>query len=169
VIANTEHKPAPSTIIIDGTKWPKSALLAREDWKKLAQAGYYRHVPYTESAPLGSTWQERSDAKGVYYEQIPNGTEAEREAAALQQWRETAFVARVYAELTLIQSGLWAAVQAFFESPERTDAERAWWRATPTWRRTHAAMESAATALGLTAEQIDDLFRSAITLQSQDQ
>jgi len=121
-------------------------------------------------APLGYTdWELRQDADGRnYYFREPAGTPAERDAAQLEAWRETASVDRVYAELQLIDAGLWSAVEAYFQAPERTDQERAWFRATPRWRRKHTMLASAAAALGISDEQLDGLFAQALAKQEAD-
>lgn len=70
-------------------------------------------------------------------------------------------VSRLQARLALIEVDLWDAVVAYFADPDRTPAEMAFWEDAQTWRRADPVIAAAGTALGLTAEQIDELFRNA--------
>ena len=64
----------------------------------------------------------------------------------------------------LAAAGLADAFEAWANAPERTFLERAAVNRPNTWVRTDPALIAAATALGLSSAQLDDLFRLAATL-----
>jgi hypothetical protein len=64
----------------------------------------------------------------------------------------------------LYAAGLAEAYEAWANDPDRTFLERAAVTATTSWVRSDETLIAAATELGLTAEQLDDLFRLAATL-----
>lgn len=66
--------------------------------------------------------------------------------------------------LALDAAGLAAAYEAWATAPDRTFAERAFIQRAGHWARDDATLLSAATTLGLTEAQIDDLFSLAATL-----
>ena len=72
-------------------------------------------------------------------------------------------VSRLQARLALIDADLWDAVTAYFADPDRTPAEMAFWEDATDWKRADPVIAAAGTALGLTAEHIDALFRDAAT------
>ena len=61
-------------------------------------------------------------------------------------------------------AGMSAAYEAWASSPDRTFLERAFIQREQRWRRDDPTLMAGATALGLSAEQLDDLFRLADTL-----
>lgn len=63
--------------------------------------------------------------------------------------------------LTLDAAGLSAAYQEWADDPARTFAERAFLTKAMVWRREDPTIAVAAAALGLTSEQVDDLFIEA--------
>jgi len=167
MVLTDQHK-TPSRLVITGTGTVSSAALIKQgDVARMASLGLYRH----ESVGPGpySDWELTSDEDGPLYRRETRELTAEEEAAQLQAWREIAAVDRVYAELTLIEAGLFDAVTAYFEAPERTDVERVWFRSTPRWRRLHDAVVTSAIALGISDEQLDGLFQAAMDKQAADQ
>lgn len=77
-------------------------------------------------------------------------------------------VTRAQGKAALIQAGLWSAVVSYVEGiadpTEKALAEVAL-NDTLEWQRSSPFLNSAAAALGLTDEQLDDLFRQAATIQ----
>ncbi len=77
-------------------------------------------------------------------------------------------VSRAQGKAALIQAGLWSAVVAYVDAmtdpTEKALAEVAL-NDTTEWLRTSPFLNAAATALGLTETQLDDLFRTAATIQ----
>lgn len=77
-------------------------------------------------------------------------------------------VSRAQGKAALIQAGLWSAVVAYVDAmtdpTEKALAEVAL-NDTTEWLRTSPFLNAAATALGLTETQLDDLFRMAATIQ----
>ena len=74
-------------------------------------------------------------------------------------------------EVTVLQAmkaldaaGISAAYEAWANDPARTFLEKAFITRAQAWRRDDPVLASGAEALGLTAEQLDDLFRLADTL-----
>lgn len=66
--------------------------------------------------------------------------------------------------LAIDAAGLAPAYEAWASAPERTFAERAFINKAQFWRRDDPTLIAAATALGLTAENIDALFSAAAQL-----
>ncbi len=73
-------------------------------------------------------------------------------------------VTRLQARLALIDAALWDAVTAYFTDPARTAAEQAFWEDAVNWQRNDPVLNAGATALGLTEQQVDDLFVAAKAL-----
>jgi len=73
-------------------------------------------------------------------------------------------VSKYKAMKALATAGLAGAYQAWVSDPKRTFLELAAVNATTDWVRTDTNLIAAATALGLSSEQLDDLFRLADTL-----
>lgn len=63
--------------------------------------------------------------------------------------------------LTLDAAGLSSAYQTWASSPDRTFVERAFIDKAMTWKRQDPTILAAADALGLTSEQVDELFIQA--------
>ena len=63
--------------------------------------------------------------------------------------------------LAIDEAGLSSSYQAWAQSPSREFAERAYIDKALHWNRTDPVLIAGATALGLTAEQLDALFVSA--------
>jgi len=72
ILTNQQTIP-PRHIEIDGSIWPVSVLVDREEWAILANAGIYRHV--TEDGDKGharySEWTLSNDANGPFYTRYP--------------------------------------------------------------------------------------------------
>jgi hypothetical protein len=66
--------------------------------------------------------------------------------------------------LALDAAGLAAAYDAWATAPDRTFAERAFIQRAGHWARDDATLLSAATTLGLSAADVDELFTLAATL-----
>jgi len=73
-------------------------------------------------------------------------------------------VSPLQAMLALDQAGMSAAYEAWSTAPARTFAERAFINRAQVWRRDDPLMQAAATALGISPEQLDQLFALAATL-----
>lgn len=77
-------------------------------------------------------------------------------------------VSRAQGKAALIQAGLWSAVVAYVDAmtdpTEKALAEVAL-NDTTEWLRTSPFLNQAAITLGLTETQLDDLFRTAATIQ----
>jgi len=70
-------------------------------------------------------------------------------------------VTRLQARLELIEQGHWESVVDYFQDPARTPADLAFWEDALDWKRADPVIAAAGAALGLTPDQIDDLFRNA--------
>jgi hypothetical protein len=100
---------------------------------------------------------------------IVNGVQVQMSEQESQQWLESIVVAptiptRVTALqglLAIDEAGLSAAYESWATAPSREFAERAYINKALHWNRTDPVLIAGATALGLTAEQIDLLFMSA--------
>lgn len=66
--------------------------------------------------------------------------------------------------LALDQSGLADAYEVWAKDPARTFAERAYIEKAGVWRRDDATLNAAAVSMGLSSQQVDDLFVLAATL-----
>jgi hypothetical protein len=73
-------------------------------------------------------------------------------------------VSPLQAMLALDKAGMSAAYEAWATDPARTFAERAFINRAQVWRRDDPLMQAAATALGISPEQLDQLFALAATL-----
>lgn len=86
-------------------------------------------------------------------------------AAALEQEREAMIVTQFQAKAALHLAGLLDAAETLMADPE-TDPIRAMeWKLKPTFRRNSATLIWAAAQLGLTEFQVDDLFRSGMSIE----
>ena len=96
------------------------------------------------------------------------GAELLPEPAPVQTPSVPQSVSRAQGKLALIQAGLWPAVITFVEGitdpAQKAYAEAALYD-TQEWRRDSPFLASAATALGLSEEQLDTLFITAKGLQ----
>lgn len=77
-------------------------------------------------------------------------------------------VSRAQGKAALIQAGLWSAVVAYVDAmtdPTEKALAQVALNDTTEWLRTSPFLNAAATALGLTETQLDDLFLTAATIQ----
>jgi hypothetical protein len=166
MILTDQHQHPPRLINTGTGTVASAALIKQNDVQRMSIYRLYRHE-CIGPGPYGD-WELTNDAEGPLFTRQTRELTADEQAAQLQAWRESATVDRVYAELTLIEAGLFDAVTAYFESPDRTDAERVWFRSTPRWRRMHDAVQTSAAAFGLSDEQLDGLFQAALAKQEAD-
>ena len=162
-----DQKLMPAYLELNGISASKDYHLRTLTKQQLADFGYRETVREEGSAPLGYNDPVATEIDGepVWYISR-EGTDEERAAKILDDWRISNSVARVYGELVLAQAGLLAAVEEHFATAPEQD--RIWWRATQRWRRNHTAITSAAVSLGLTDEQLDNLFQQAEALEQAD-
>lgn len=66
--------------------------------------------------------------------------------------------------LAIDAAGMAGAYEAWANDPARTFGERAFIQRAKAWRRDDPLLNGATEALGMTAAQVDDLFRLAVTL-----
>jgi hypothetical protein len=83
-------------------------------------------------------------------------------AAELAQWRSEAAVDPLDGMKAIDQLGLAEPFQAWLDSPERTFIQRAYFDKATTWKRNDPTLIAGAEELGLTPEQLDQIFRSII-------
>ena len=130
-----------------------------------ATYGLVAHVTPDGLAPLGYTvWVEQAD--GSFSRNLA-GTQEERDAALLQQARVGMEVSALQGMLAL--NTIPGAVVKFLAWESAldpiTDFEvLAFFEKSPRWKRTNVYLVQAATALGLSDEQLDSLFALAVTL-----
>jgi hypothetical protein len=73
-------------------------------------------------------------------------------------------VSRLQARLALISIDKWDITKAYFEEPERTAEEVAFFEDATVYRRDNPVMIAAAESVGVTETELDELFRLAATL-----
>jgi hypothetical protein len=73
-------------------------------------------------------------------------------------------VSRLQARLALISIDKWDITKAYFEEPERTAEEVAFFEDATVYRRDNPVMIAAAESVGVTETELDELFRLAVTL-----
>ena len=123
---------------------------------------------------LDETDPETGEITGLAYFEVTPEKAAEIKAPptaeqlqkALLAWRETASVTMRQARLALIEQGLLSQVNdaiALIPEPDKSKVEVEWEYAS-TVERSSAWVATLQPALGLTDEQMDDLFRFASTL-----
>jgi len=122
------------------------------------------HDPVTEQlvcgepAQVDGQWRRSITVQPLPPEVVADNLERARLARVPQM------VSRAQVKVALIQAGLWAQVLAFVaaipDPVERAVAEVAL-NDTSEWRRDSPFLAQAGAALGLTAEQLDDLFVAA--------
>jgi hypothetical protein len=156
MLYTSDLQPAPEHVIEAGHRVPVAVLEIREEWDRLAGHGLYRLIRESGEAPLG---HEPSELIDGILQVTRTGTEAEREAAALAQWRESASISRLQARLQLLDAGLWAGVMAWAAAAD--PAAAAFFEDAQVWRRNDPTLAAAAAQLGLSDSDLDDLFRAA--------
>lgn len=83
------------------------------------------------------------------------------EPAAILDLAVPDFVSRYQARAALLNAGLLEQVEAHFATLPDSSLDRLAWQEAPTVQRHSAALLSAANALGLTSEQVDNFFIQA--------
>ena len=169
IYLTAEHQHPPRTLTLEGVQYPVAALIEQKATTKLAEIGAaYLHVTVEGDAPLGYSDWEYIDGQ---YVRGPAGTEEERAAAALQQYRENLSCTPAQGELALYHYGqqigadLLAGYDAWCNSPERTREELIWVNRATVWRRLDSNILAGAAAIGITDDsQLDALFELAGTL-----
>ena len=125
--------------------------------------GLVPHDTEDGDAPLGySDW---TLADGIY-SRSRLGTEEERAAAMLEQWRSSAEVSALQGMLAIQAGGMVAGFNAWKATldPSADFAVIAFFEKAQTWKRDNPHLIQGATALGLTDVQLDGLFTLAATL-----
>ena len=107
-------------------------------------------IPFAEGNPDYQDYLAWLAAGGV---PLPAATPVPEAVEALQ------------ALLAIDAAGLAPAFAAWAESPDRTFAERAFITRTTTWRRDNPVLAAGAEAMGITPEQLDQLFIAAGAIQ----
>ena len=166
-ILTAQHTRPGRTVTVNGQVYPTQLLIDREDWAKLAQGGAYRHVTAEGPAPLGYTdWVLTGDT----YTREPAGTQAERDAAALQRTREGMTITRLQARLLLLQTpdpsatfaSAWEAVLAWATTQDANVL--AFFEDAQNWKRLDPNVIAGATAFGWDDATLDNLFAAGAQL-----
>jgi len=111
-------------------------------------------IIYAEQAPEAARQFVTTDTTGL--EPLPAG--------GLQTPPVPQEVTALQGMLALDQAGLASAYETWANAPERTFAEKAFRDKAQTWARDNTVLQSAATDLGISDEQMDALFKRADTL-----
>jgi hypothetical protein len=89
---------------------------------------------------------------------------AEEIAAKVEQWRQSASCTPFQGRVALSDAGLLANVEAAVAAAD--EKTRVAWEYALEWRRTSPLIATLATALSLTDEQVDTLFKEAASVQA---
>lgn len=84
----------------------------------------------------------------------------------LQQWRETCEVSAFQAQAALTMAGYMKDIKALLEDPTTDPLTVLAWNKAQTFRRLSPTVIELAALLGITDEQLDDLFRFAATIEA---
>ncbi|MFJ5538526.1 hypothetical protein [Vreelandella titanicae] len=84
----------------------------------------------------------------------------------LASWRETTKVSRFQAKAALDAAGYLNQVEALMADPETPNQTKLAWAEAQEFRRASPTIAQMAGALGLSDEQLDDLFMHAITIEA---
>ena len=119
----------------------------------------------TEAPAVPDGKRAKWTGQGWAFEDLPQpDPEPQPEPETIEQWRARAAVSRAQGKAALIQMGLWQQVLDFVaaipDATQRAVAEVAL-HDTQNWERSSPFLNQAAQALGMTDEQLDDLFRAA--------
>jgi hypothetical protein len=79
----------------------------------------------------------------------------------LNNWRESAYCTPFQGRVALANAGLLEQIESIINVPETNQEVKIAWEYAIEWRRMSPMILSMSTALGLTDEQVDELFRSA--------
>jgi len=88
----------------------------------------------------------------------------EAPTVSIEQQRETMVVSRFQAKAALSNAGLLATVQALMDDPSTPEVYRLAWQDALEFRRLSPTLTAMNAALGLTDEQLDDLFVAAANI-----
>ena len=164
IYLTADHNPAPRVLVHGGTQYPVASMIARDDTTGLAALGIYPHVTLEGSAPLGYT--DWTLADGVYSRE-PAGTPAERDAAALEQYRASLYasplacylVLRDHTEYAGTHENEWAYLSAL--RSQMTEVDQAYMDKAQNWRRLDARVIAFSEAMGYPADVLDARFAAA--------
>lgn len=84
----------------------------------------------------------------------------------LQDWREATVVSRFQARAALRQAGLRGQIEAIMDDPATDPLVVDAWADAQEFKRMSPTVLSLASALELTAAQVDELFRNALTIEA---
>ncbi|WP_373054609.1 hypothetical protein [Thioalkalivibrio sp.] len=100
------------------------------------------------------------------YATVNTGTVAPYEAptVSIEQQREGMVVSRFQAKAALSNAGMLATVQAMMDDPSTPEVYRLAWQDATEFRRTSPTLTAMNAVLGLTDEQLDDLFVAAASI-----
>lgn len=162
---NTQTLDYPLTLRQVRQAVPNVSLPKEPDEKTLSALGFATVQPterpagdvVTEGSPqkqADGTWQQTWNTRPFTADEL----EQQRLASIPDS------VPALDALLALDAAGLSDAYEAWANDPARTFAERAFITKAQNWRRDDPTLQNAGTALGLTNEQIDQLFIDAAKL-----
>lgn len=155
-----DHQYPPQHIRIDDRLIPTAAMIANGETDELLKYNIYPHVTVEGPAPFGYTdWVFENNQ----YTRQPIGTTEEINAELYKNSIPTS-VSALQGLLAIDQYGLSAYYEIWANDPSRTFAQKAFINRAQTWKRDDPTLLTAATDLGLTATQIDELFLLANTL-----
>lgn len=100
------------------------------------------------------------------FEAVTTEPDTEPAPETLEQWRARAVVSRFQARAALHLAGMLEQVQTMMDNPATDMLARLAWQDAQEFRRTSPTVQAMGAALGLTAEQLDNLFRQAATIQA---
>lgn len=149
------------------TSWPAQMtpdVLARYDVYPVVVTGA-QYDPATQVATLDGC-EYNADAgrwETVWAVRDKTSEELEEDLAA---WRESAWVTPLEGLLAIDQIGIAGAFAAWAASPERTFAQRAFLDKAQAWKRNDPVLSAGAAALGITQEQLDQIFREIIAARA---
>jgi len=134
------------------------------DERKHWSGGQYVENPNAVLFQLGFTTAEALTIVTDYVEPAepdPPLTPEEQEQKELEAWRQTADCSRLQAKLALDAAGLLATVEAFIADPATPTVAKLAWTEAYRYSRKSPLFDVLGPELGMTPEQIDDLFRAA--------
>ncbi len=146
---------------------PQTSFPATMPPEGLAEWGVYpvtateppTHNPDTQRVAEGEPEQVAGEWRQTW---VVTDLSPEEIASALAQWRATAIVTRFQARAALLHAGLLTSVEAAVSGADAF-TQLAWSEAL-NFERGSPTIAALASALGLTDEQIDGLFRTAATI-----
>lgn len=135
----------------------------RDYWQALHDDGFVEliHEPQ-EGATLGyadPVLEERGGRTVAVAYAL--GTPEERQAEALRLQREQAVISRFQALAALDAAGLLPAIEVAMASPDTPTLVKLAWQEAAEFRRTSPMLNELAAQLGISDEQLDELFTNA--------